>query len=120
MSGILFLDARFVGVHRSYRILIIGDDAQMNRSELAEALAAESTLTRKDAEALVTSTFKIISSAMARGEDVNVAGFGIFTVAESAERDGRNPQTGAAIRIAASKSPKFRAAKALKDLLNTK
>jgi len=92
----------------------------MNRSELAEALAAETTLSKKDAEALLASTFKHIATALARGEDVNIAGFGIFAVAESAERDGRNPQTGAAIRIAASKSAKFRASKTLKDSLNAK
>jgi nucleoid DNA-binding protein len=72
-----------------------GDAAQMNRTELAEALAAESTLSKKDAEATLVSAFKLIGAAMARGEDVNIAGFGIFTVVDTPERDGRNPQTGA-------------------------
>ena len=93
---------------------------QMNRSELAEALAAESTLSKKDAEATLVSAFKLIGAALAKGEEVNIAGFGIFAVVDTPERDGRNPQTGAAIKIAASKMPKFRASKTLKDLVHPK
>ena len=92
----------------------------MNRTELADALASETTLAKKDADAFLAATFKLIAAALIKGEDVSLAGFGVFTVADSPERDGRNPQTGAAIRIAASRSPKFRASKSLKDALNGK
>ena len=62
--------------------------------------------------------FEIITEALQRGDDVGLVGFGTFSVAESAARQGRNPRTGEALQIAASKRPKFKAGKGLKDALN--
>jgi len=89
----------------------------MNKTGLVDAVATETTGTKKDAEAAVDAVFRAISQSLARGEEVSVHGFGIFEVVDRPERDGRNPQTGEAIKIAASKSPKFKPAKQLKSLV---
>ena len=90
----------------------------MNKTELIEAIAKETGLKKKDAEAAVGAFIGAIEDALAKGEKVQLVGFGTFEVSERAAREGRNPQTGAAMKIAASKAPKFKAGKALKDLIN--
>lgn len=92
----------------------------MNKVELVDAMAAETGLTKKDTEAALKAFTGCVSKTMAKGESVQLIGFGTFEVGERAERQGRNPKTGAAITIAAAKTAKFKAGKALKDLVNGK
>ncbi len=88
----------------------------MKKPELVKAfMAATGIEVKKQAEEYVDGVFDVIFKSMSRGEDVNVAGFGVFKVAARKERMGRNPATGESIKIAASVKPKFRAAKALKE-----
>ena len=90
----------------------------MNKAELIAAVAENAELTKKDAEKAVKAFIEVVTDELKKGEKVQVVGFGTFEVAERAAREGRNPQTGEAMKIAASKSPKFKAGKALKDALN--
>ena len=90
----------------------------MNKSELVASVAEKSGLTKKDAEKAVNAVFDSITATLVSGEKVQLVGFGTFEVSERAAREGRNPQTGAAMKIAASKMPKFKAGKALKDMIN--
>ena len=86
----------------------------MTRSELCARAAATTSLSKADAAA-VGALFSAIADALARGETVTVAGFGRFTTRDRAARTGRNPQTGDAVAIAASRVPAFKAGKALRD-----
>lgn len=90
----------------------------MNNNDLAEALAASHDLTKGDARKLVDAVFAAMTDAAAKGEEISLAGFGKFKVKESPAREGRNPATGEAMTIAASKKLAFTAAKAVKDRLN--
>ena len=92
----------------------------MNKAELIDAIAKDTGLTNKDTEAFIKSFVENVSKEMENGGDVQLIGFGTFSVGERAARTGRNPKTGANITIAASKSPKFKAGKALKDRVNKK
>lgn len=87
----------------------------MNKTELIQAVAAATELSKKDAEAAVVATFDAITATMAQGDKVQLVGFGSFEVKARAARTGRNPQTGADITIPASNVPAFKAGKALKD-----
>ena len=90
----------------------------MNKTELIDALAGKSGLTKADAGRAVDGVMEIISEALGKGESVTLVGFGTFSVGERAARVERNPQTGAEIQIAASKQPKFSAGSKLKDAVN--
>ena len=90
----------------------------MNKTELVAAMAEESGLSRKDAEAALKAFTNVVSEELKKGGKVQLVGFGTFEVSERAAREGRNPQTGEPMPIAASKAPKFKAGKALKDLVN--
>jgi len=90
----------------------------MNQAELIETVATNAGIKKADAAKVVQAVFEGISGALGRGEDVRLAGFGIFEVAERAAREGRNPRTGEVVAIAASKAPKFKPAKQLRDLVN--
>jgi len=92
----------------------------MNKTELVAAMAEKTELSKKDAEAALKAFVDVISEELKKGEKIQLVGFGTFEVSERQEREGRNPQTGAPMKIAASKSPKFKAGKALKDLVNQK
>ena len=87
----------------------------MNKTELIAAVAAKTGLTKKDAEVIVSATFDTVAQERAKGEKVQVSGFGIFEVKDREARVGRNPHTKEAIQIPATKIPAFKAAKALKD-----
>jgi len=89
----------------------------MNKSELVDAVAADAGLTKADATKAVDSVFDRITDALKGGEEVRLVGFGTFAVAERAARTGKNPRTGEEIEIAASRQPKFKAGKGLKDAL---
>ncbi len=90
----------------------------MSKTELVAAIAEKTGLTKKDSEAAVNAFVETITEQLKNGEKIQLIGFGTFEVSERAERVGRNPQTGAEMTIAASKVPKFKAGKALKELLN--
>ncbi|MBP3876398.1 MAG: HU family DNA-binding protein [Lachnospiraceae bacterium] len=90
----------------------------MNKVELSAAIASETGLSRKDAEAAVKAFVDVVTSELQKGEKVQLVGFGTFEVSERAAREGRNPQTGETMTIEASKAPKFKAGKALKDAVN--
>ena len=90
----------------------------MNKVELVEAIATKAGITKKDAEAALKAFIDTVEGALKKGDKVQLVGFGTFEVSKRAAREGRNPQTGAAMKIPASKAPKFKAGKALKDMLN--
>ena len=91
----------------------------MNKAELIDAVAAESGLTKSDAGGAVESVFNTIGNQLRQGDSVSVVGFGQFSVSDRAARTGRNPRTGEEIKIAASRAPKFKAGKQLKDAVNS-
>ena len=90
----------------------------MNKAELVSAMAEKTALSKKDAEAALKAFTDVVAEELKKGEKIQLVGFGTFEVAERPARTGRNPMTGKTIEIAASKSPKFKAGKALKDSLN--
>lgn len=90
----------------------------MNKTELIAAIAAKTELSKKDAEKAVKAFTDVVSEELKKGEKIQLVGFGTFEVAERPAREGRNPKTGAPMPIAASKAPKFKAGKALKDMVN--
>ena len=90
----------------------------MNKAELVAAVAEKAEISKRDAEAAVKSFTDVIAEELKKGEKIQLVGFGTFEVSERAERIGRNPQTKEEIKIPASKAPKFKAGKALKDYLN--
>ena len=83
-------------------------------------MADKAELTKKDSEKALAAFIETVEEQLQKGEKIQLVGFGTFEVAERAARTGKNPQTGKEIKIAASKAPKFKAGKALKDLVNTK
>lgn len=90
----------------------------MNKSELVDAIAAEAGLTKDQATKALNAFTNSVQGALERNDDVVLVGFGTFSVKERAARTGRNPQTGEALQIAASKVPSFKAGKGLKDAVN--
>lgn len=86
-----------------------------NKAELVSEVAAKTKLTKKDVSEAVDAVFEAIQEDLAKGEKVQLIGFGTFEVRDRAARKGRNPQTGAEIEISASKVPAFKPGKALKD-----
>ena len=91
----------------------------MNKTELVAAIAEKAGLSKKDAEGAVKAFTDTVAEQLKAGEKIQLVGFGTFEVAERAARTGKNPQTGEAIKIPASKAPKFKAGKALKAVVNT-
>ena len=91
----------------------------MNKAELIDAVAARSGLAKAEAGNAVESVFEIIGNQLRQGDSVSVVGFGQFSVSNRAARTGRNPRTGEEIAIAASRAPKFKAGKQLKDTVNS-
>ena len=89
----------------------------MNKSELIEAIAQEAGISKAAAAKALDATTNAVTNALKNGDTVTLVRFGTFYVGERAERQGRNPKTGAPLTIAAAKTPKFRAGKALKDAL---
>lgn len=89
----------------------------MNKSELIEAIAQEADISKAAAQKALDATTNAVTNALKQGDTVTMVGFGTFYVGERAERQGRNPKTGEPLTIAAAKTLKFRAGKALKDAL---
>ena len=90
----------------------------MNKTELVAAMANAAGLSKKDTEKALKAFTDVVAEELKKGEKVQLVGFGTFEVSERAAREGRNPQSGAVMKIPASKAPKFKAGKALKDSLN--
>ena len=90
----------------------------MNKTELVAAIAEQTELSKKDAEKALKAFTDIVADELKKGEKVQLVGFGTFEVSERAAREGRNPQSGEPMKIAACKAPKFKAGKALKDMIN--
>ena len=90
----------------------------MKKAELVEAIAKKTGLTKADANRALDATFEVITKALKKGERVPVAGFGTFNVSKRKAREGRNPQTGATVKIPARKAVTFKAGTALKESVN--
>ena len=90
----------------------------MNKTELVAAMAEKAELSKKDAEKALKAFTETVSAELAKDGKVQLVGFGTFEVAKRAARTGKNPQTGKAMKIPASKAPKFKAGKALKETVN--
>ena len=89
----------------------------MNKAQLVTAMAQKSELTKKDAQAALTSLQKVITKSLAEGDQVQINGFGTFALSYYPARTGRNPQTGASIEIEGANKAVFKASKKLKDVL---
>ena len=90
----------------------------MNKTDLIAAVAEQASISKKDAEKAISAVISSITNAMAEGDKVQLVGFGTFEVSVRKAREGRNPQTKEVMKIAASKAPKFKPGKALKDTVN--
>lgn len=90
----------------------------MNKAELVAAIADKAELSKKDSEKAIKAFIDVVTAQLKKGDKVQLVGFGTFEVSKRAARKGRNPQTKKAINIPASKAPKFKAGKALKDTVN--
>lgn len=90
----------------------------MNKTELVAAIAEKTELSKKDSEKALKAFIDVVTEELQKGEKIQLVGFGTFEVADRAAREGRNPLTGEKMQIEASKAPKFKAGKALKDMLN--
>jgi DNA-binding protein HU-beta len=90
----------------------------MNKTELVATIAEKAEISKKDAERALNAFTDTVSDALREGDKIQLVGFGTFEVSERTERTGRNPQSGETMVIPASKIPKFKAGKALKDVIN--
>lgn len=92
----------------------------MNKTEVVESIAKKTKLSKKDSEAALKAFIETVETALKKGDRVQLIGFGTFEVTKRSARTARNPQTGAAMKIPATKAPKFKAGKAFKDLIGKK
>ena len=90
----------------------------MNKTELIAAVAEKAEISKKDAETAVKAFTDVVSEELVNGGKIQLVGFGTFEVSERPAREGRNPRTGETMTIAATKTPKFKVGKALKDMVN--
>ena len=90
----------------------------MNKAELIAAMAEKAELSKKDSEKALKAFIDVVTDELVKGEKIQLVGFGTFEVSERPAREGRNPQTGETMEIKASKAPKFKAGKAVKDIIN--
>ena len=90
----------------------------MNKKELVAAVAGKCEVSKKDAEKVIEAVTSVITDALKNGDKVQLVGFGTFEVSKRSAREGRNPKSGETMYIAASKTPKFKAGKVLKDAVN--
>ena len=90
----------------------------MNKTEFIAAVAEKAEISKKDSEKALKDFVDVVAEQLKAGDKVQLVGFGTFEVSERAAREGRNPQTGETMTIAACKAPKFKAGKALKDAIN--
>lgn len=107
-----------LNTHNNIEITLLTKGNNVNKSELIDAIAASADLPKAAAGRALDATLEAVTAALTKGESVALVGFGTFTTKERAARDGRNPQTGATIKIAAATLPTFKPGKALKDAVN--
>lgn len=98
----------------------LGKEKIMNKTELVSAVAEQAQISKKDAEKAVSAVIETITGALKDGEKVQLVGFGTFEAKQREARQGKNPRTGEIISIPATKSPAFKAGKALKDIVNNR
>ncbi len=91
----------------------------MNKTELVAAIAEKTELSKKDSEKALKAFVEVVKEQLTKGDKIQLVGFGTFEVSQRAAREGRNPSTGKPMKIAATKAPKFKAGKALKEAVNT-
>ena len=96
------------------------EECIMNKTEMVAAIAKKTELSKKDAEKALKAFTDVVGAQLKKGDKIQLVGFGTFEVVKRAAREGRNPQTGKTMKIKASKAPKFKAGKALKDAVNAK
>lgn len=107
---------RFVGFLRKH--YHFEEELSMNKTELVAAMAEQAELSKKDTEKALKAFIDVVTEELKKGEKIQLVGFGTFEVIERAAREGRNPLTGEKMQINASKAPKFKVGKALKDAVN--
>lgn len=105
-------------IKNNYIILQRGGAYPMNKTELVAAMAEKTELSKKDSEKALKAFTEVVAEELVKGGKIQLVGFGTFEVVNKAAREGRNPRTGETMKIAASKAPKFKAGKALKDIVN--
>ncbi len=105
-------------MNRIYADTKIQEDFTMNKTELVAAIAEKAEISKKDSEKVLKAFVDVVTEELVKGGKVQLVGFGTFEVSERPAREGRNPQTGETMTIEASKAPKFKAGKALKDVIN--
>ncbi len=98
--------------------VFIGGIIKMNKNELVASIAEKTGLKKTEAEKALKAFTDTVAEQLKKGDKIQLVGFGTFEVAERPAREGRNPRTGATMKIKASKAPKFKAGKALKDSVN--
>ena len=108
----------FITFRCDKREIYFEEDLSMNKTELVAAMSEKSELTKKDSEKALKAFMDVVAEELKKDEKIQLVGFGTFEVAKRAARTGKNPQTGKAIKIPATKAPKFKAGKALKDTVN--
>lgn len=112
------LEKRYKSGYRALGANKQEEENYMNKTEFIAAIAAEAGLSKKDSEKALKAFVDVVAAELKKGEKVQLVGFGTFEVSERSAREGRNPQTGETMKIAACKAPKFKAGKALKDAVN--
>jgi nucleoid DNA-binding protein len=117
VSGTTLSRVRFLPVE-SFSPVFTWKEFFMNKNELASAVAETAKISKGDAQAAVDAVFSAITGELKKGGDVRLVGFGNFSVSKRAATTGRNPQTGAEVKIPARTVPKFSAGKGLKDAVN--
>lgn len=116
LSGIAYKNHTLVVQNTNFKKYFLG--GIMNKSELIDAIAGSSELTKADAGRALEGFISAVTDALKKGDSVALVGFGTYSVKERAERKGRNPQTGEEITIKSAKIPSFKAGKSLKDAVN--
>ena len=111
----------YISIRYAWKLYRINNQGgiTMNKTEFVAAIAEEAGISKADAAKAVKAFTDVVVEEMKKGEKIQLVGFGTFEVSNRAARTGKNPQTGKAIKIAASKAPKFKAGKALKETVNT-
>lgn len=110
----------YISIRYAWKLYRINNQGgiTMNKTEFVAAIAEEAGISKADAAKAVKAFTDVVVEEMKKGEKIQLVGFGTFEVSERPAREGRNPRTGETMTIAASKAPKFKAGKALKDSIN--
>jgi DNA-binding protein HU-beta len=118
VGAALLSKVAFLPVESRSPVIFLKEGMFMNKNELVSAVADAAKVSKGDAQSAVDAVFAVITNELKSGGDVRLVGFGNFSVTKRAATTGRNPQTGAEVKIPARKVPKFSAGKGLKDAVN--